>query len=68
MEVQVIAFITDSPLRYILVHFGEPAAPPRIAAARAPPLWEAVDAEYDPVADPLLPPIPAFTFDQRLSG
>jgi hypothetical protein len=25
------------------------------------------DAEHDPAADPLLPPIPAFEFDQRLS-
>jgi len=38
-----------------------------IAPACGPRLWEAADAEHDPAADPLLPPIPAFEFDQRLS-
>ena len=63
----IIAFITDGPtVRDILAHLGEPTAPPRIAPARGPPLWEAADAEHDPAADPLLPPIPAFEFDQRI--
>jgi hypothetical protein len=54
-------------VRDILAHLGEPTAPPRIAPARGPPLWEATDSEHDPVADPLLQSAPAFEFDQRLS-
>jgi hypothetical protein len=65
---RIVAFITDGPtVRDILGHLGEPTAPPRIAPARGPPLWEATDAEHDPAADPLLQPAPAFEFDQRLS-
>jgi hypothetical protein len=65
---RIIAFVTDGPtVRGILGHLGEPTAPPRIAPARGPPLWEAADAEHDPAADPLLQSAPAFTFDQRLS-
>jgi hypothetical protein len=70
-EMWIIAFVTDGPtVRDILGHLGEPAAPtapPRIAPARGPPLWEAADPEHDPAADPLLPPAPAFAFDQRLT-
>ncbi len=66
---RIIAFITDGPtVRDILSHLGEPTAPPRIAPARGPPLWEAADDEHDPAADPLLQCAPAFEFDQRLSG
>ena len=65
---RIIAFITDgSTVRDILGHLGEPTAPPRIAPARGPPLWEAADAEHEPAADPLLQPTPAFAFDQRLT-
>jgi hypothetical protein len=65
---RIIAFISDGPtVRDILAHCGEPTAPPRIAPARGPPLWEAADPEHDPGANPLPPPIPAFEFDQRLS-
>ena len=67
--IRIIAFITDGPtVRDILSHLGEPTAPPRIAPARGPPLWEAADDEHDPAADPLLQCAPAFEFDQRLSG
>ena len=67
-EMRIIAFITDGPtLRDILDHLGEPTAPPRIAPARRPPLWEATGAAHDPSADPLLQSAPAFEFDQRLS-
>jgi hypothetical protein len=63
---RIIAFITDpSTVRDILVHLGEPIAPPRIAPARGPPLWETTGAEHDPSADPV--PQPAFEFDQRLT-
>ena len=67
-EMRIIAFITDpSTVRDILDHLGEPTAPPRIAPARGPPLWEATGAAHDPSADPLLQSAPAFEFDQRLS-
>ena len=65
-DMRIIAFITDaSTIRNILVHLGEPTAPPRIAPARGPPLWAA--ATHDPAADPLLQPAPAFEFDQRIA-
>ena len=52
---RVIAFITNpTTMHDILVHLGEPTAPPRIAPARGPPRWEATSAEHDPSADPLL--------------
>ena len=66
---RIIAFITDASMRRdILAHLGEPTAPPRIAPARAPPLWAAAGAEHDPTPDPVLPPTPAYEFDQRLIG
>ena len=52
--------------RDILVHLGEPTAPPRIAPARGPPLWEAADAgtgDFDSHAQPA----PADAFDQRIA-
>jgi len=65
---RIIAFIIDGPtVRDILAHLGEPTAPPRTAPARGPPLWEAAGAEHDLPADPPLPPIPAYEFDQRIS-
>ena len=67
---RIIAFITDasnaSTIRNILVHLGEPTAPPRIAPARGPPLWAAAAAEHNPAADPLLQSAPALEFDQRI--
>ena len=64
----IIAFLADPvAVRAILAHLGEPTAPPRIAPARGPPLWEAADAEHNPAADPLLQPAPAFEFDQRIA-
>jgi len=39
-KMRIIAFLTDpAAVRDILVHRGEPTAPPRIAPARGPPLW-----------------------------
>jgi hypothetical protein len=65
---RILAFITDAPtVRDILTNLGEPAAPPCIAPARGPPLWEATGAEHDPSAEARLPSAPAFEFDQRLS-
>ena len=38
-EMRIIAFVTDArTIHDILVHLGEPTAPPRIAPARGPPL------------------------------
>ena len=54
-------------LSHFRSHLGEPTAPPRIAPARGPPLWEAADAKHDPATDPLLQRAPAFAFDQRLT-
>ena len=63
---RIIAFITDGPtVGDILVHLGEPTAPPRIAPARGPPLWEATGAEHDPSAETV--PQPVFEFDQRVT-
>ena len=64
---RIIAFITDGPaVRDILDHLGEPTAPPRIAPARGPPLWDLPDArtgDFDPHAQPA----PEYEFDQRLT-
>ena len=63
---RIIAFITAAPtVRDMLVHLGEPTAPPRIAPARGPPLWETPGAEHELTPDPALPPTPAYAFDQR---
>ena len=49
---RLIAFIADGPtLGDILVHLGAPIAPPTVAPARGPPLWEMPPAgqrEIDP--------------------
>ena len=67
-EIRIIALITDAAARRdILAHLGEPIAPPRIAPARGPPLWEATGAEHDPSADARLQSAPAFEFDQRIT-
>ena len=67
-EIRSIAFITAAATgRDINVHLGGPTAPPRIAPARGPPRWAAAAVEYDPSADPVLPPTPAFEFDQRVT-
>jgi hypothetical protein len=45
-ETRIIAFINDaSTVRDLLVHRGEPTAPPRIAPARGPPLWDLPEPE-----------------------
>ena len=66
-EMRIIAFITDpAPMRDILVHLGEPTAPPRIAPARGPPLWDLPDAGAGD-CDPHAQPAPEYAFDQRLT-
>ena len=53
---RIITFLTDpAAVRAILAHLGEPTAPPRIAPARGPPLWDLPDAgtgDFDPHAQP----------------
>jgi len=64
---RIIAFLTDpAAVRDILVHLGEPTAPPRIAPARGPPLWDLPDARTG-ACDPHAPPAPEYEFDQRLT-
>jgi hypothetical protein len=64
---RIIAFITHaSAVRGILVHLGEPIAPPRVAPARGPPLWD-LPAAGEGGGDPLAQPAPAYEFDQRVA-
>ena len=66
-EMRIIAFITNGPtVRDILVHLGEPTAPPRIAPARGPPLWELPPAGQREI-DPQAQPAPSYEFDQRIA-
>jgi len=45
LQIRVIAFITDPPtIHDILIHLGEPTAPPQIAPARGQPLCDLPDA------------------------
>jgi len=68
-EMRLIAFITEAePLQRILLHVGEPTTPPPISPARSPPLWDTVDWNQTPVADPENgEPSPDFEFDQTVS-
>ena len=66
-EMRIIAFVTDAPACHsILTYVGEPTAPPELAPARGPPLWELAD---EPVAESgeTPAPVPEFVFDQRIS-
>ncbi|MCE7939927.1 MAG: IS91 family transposase [Chloroflexi bacterium CFX6] len=66
-EMRIIAFITDpSTIRNILLHVGEPTAPPHIAPARGPPLWDLPDARTDEFY-PHAQPAPEVEFDQRIT-
>jgi hypothetical protein len=66
-EMRIIAFIIDRAIvRDILAHLGKPSAPPPIAPARGPPLWDLTDArtgDFDPHAQPP----PEYAFDQRIA-
>ncbi|MBM4182275.1 MAG: IS91 family transposase, partial [Betaproteobacteria bacterium] len=68
---RIIAFIDEGEaIRKILQHLGEPIAPPKLAPARGPPLWEAAAAEQagnDPQWDQAAQPAPDFEFDQRIA-
>jgi len=68
---RIAAFITEAvTLRAILAHLGEPLAPPWIAPACGPSLWEAAGAEWldaSPPWDSSAQPEPAYPFDQRIA-
>ena len=65
-DMRIRAFITEPPrMRRILNHIREPAEPPRIAAARAPPAWEDPASEAAPDWNVLAQPQPVYVFDQR---
>jgi hypothetical protein len=67
-EMRIIAFITvASTVRDILVHLGEPAAPPRMAPARARRCgWRpALSRIRHPIR--AIQPAPAYEFDQRIA-
>jgi hypothetical protein len=53
--------------RDILLHVGEPTAPPRIAPARGPPPRDLPDAATGD-GDPYAQPAPEVEFDQRLAS
>jgi len=65
---RIIAFVNDpAEVKKILTHLSEPSEAPRLAPARGPPLWAAVDAIRENDIDPLAQPIPEFEFDQRVA-
>ena len=54
---RIVAFTTDAPtMRDLPAHLGDPTAPPMIAPARGPPMWEAAAAEP---MDPRPPAVPS---------
>jgi hypothetical protein len=68
---RIIAFLAEAvTARASLAHLGEPTVPPRVAPARGPPRWEAVDTAPTgnaPPRDSLTQPDPAYAFDRRKS-
>ena len=68
-DMRLIAAVTEpEPVRRILLHVGEPTAPPPVSPARSPPLWDTVDWDQTPVADPENGDrAPEFQFDQTVS-
>ena len=66
-DMRIIAFITEAAVvRDILIHLGEPTAPPRIAPARGPPRSDPPDAGAGGF-DPHARPAPEYAFDQRIT-
>ena len=66
---RLMAAVTErAPVQRILLHVGEPTTPPPISPARSPPLWDTVDWDQTPVADPENGKLaPEFQFDQTVS-
>jgi len=66
-ETHIITFVTETPsVQTILEYIGEPASPPLVSPARAPPAGEDAPVELDPGDDPLAQPEPEYAFDQRV--
>jgi hypothetical protein len=66
-DLRIVAFITETaPVRRILNHIGEPAAPPRISPARGPPAWDDPPVDLVPDWDALTQPSPEYVFDQEV--
>ena len=64
---RIIAFITEALMvQKIRVPLGEPTSAPRLAKARAPPLWEMQDAATGEI-DSQVQPEPDYQFDQRVA-
>jgi hypothetical protein len=64
---RIIAFLTDpAAVRAMLAHLGEPTAPPCIAPARGPPLWDMPDAGAGGFG-PYAQPASEYEFDQRIA-
>jgi len=58
----------SSAIQRILLHIGEPATPPRIAPARAPPDWLEVDLDQTILDESdQAEPVPEFEFDQTVN-
>jgi hypothetical protein len=73
-QMRIIAFITQSAdIRQILDHIEVDSQPPRISAARGPPLWEDCDAQAgeggqgEPDWDLAAQPAPDYEVDQRFN-
>ena len=68
-ELKIVAFLTEAdPIQRILIYIGEPATPPRIAPARAPPDW--LEADFDQTIldeSEEAEPVPDFEFDQTVN-
>jgi len=68
-ELKIVAFLTEAdPIQRILIYTGEPATPPRIAPARAPPDW--LEADFDQTClneSEQAEPVPEYEFDQTVS-
>ena len=68
-ELKIVAFLTEAnPIQRILIYIGEPATPPRIAPARAPPDW--LEADFDQtclIESEQAEPVQEYEFDQTVS-
>ena len=68
-ELKIIAFLTEAnPIQRILIYIGEPATPPRIGPARAPPDWLEADIDQTCLNESeQAEPVPEYEFDQTVS-
>ena len=68
-ELKIVAFLTEEePIQRLLIHIGEPATPPRIAPARAPPDWSETDFDQTILDESEeVESVPDFEFDQTVN-